>query len=103
MRRATSRRYNTMKRLSPKLPTFFLLLLLTPCASLLAAQRPAGGKGNAPAPLPAFTGDHPKSAVPGSTPERREALQRLTPEERQELQNISASLDPALRSAARQR
>ncbi len=79
-----------MRKLRFELPTLILLTLLASSTLPLAAQ-----KSDAAGP--------PKSAVPGSTAERRAALGRLTPEQRQELLARSASFDPALRSAAKQR
>ncbi|HYH47616.1 MAG TPA: hypothetical protein VEG34_18185, partial [Thermoanaerobaculia bacterium] len=79
-----------MKNLYPKLTTLILMTLFVPSALPLAAQK-------------ADAAVRPKSAVPGSTAERRAALSQLTPEQRQEFLDRSANFDPALRSAVRQR
>ena len=83
-------------KLTAKLPLLTLLLTLSP-GLLLAAEGKNTVKSLSFKPGQGSSVTLPKSAVPGSTPERRAALQRLTPEQRQEFaRRFAAIVNPAL-------
>jgi len=85
-----------LKELSRRLIAIAVLALLVPSGHLFAADGETDPEVTERVAAPAWI--HPESAVPGSTPERTDALRQLTPEQEKEF--LERRIDEAEQFAA---